>query len=160
MNRISAFMLRLCMLLCIAYCTSVQAQTVTPPYPSATYTSRAAAWHACEADIPASIEYMSSAYPSPDSVVRQYCTEFPMPDNNLFMEVIPQQVYFMPALNIYQNSGYSSPGGMPVYADYYVTFVCSDQSLRFPHEFIVAHTSDRPPMLAILAVASATAIFA
>jgi YD repeat-containing protein len=49
-----------------------------------------------------------------------------MPENNLFMGVIPQQVYFMPALNSYQTSGYSSPNGMPVYAWYYVTFLCSD----------------------------------
>jgi YD repeat-containing protein len=112
MSRSSAFILRLYVLLCVICCTSVQAQTVTPPYPDTTYPSRAAALHACEANIPAAVEYWTGAktgpFQPPDYVTKTYCDERVDSENNMVVDVNPTVDIVSPGNPPYSQTGYVS----------------------------------------------------
>ena len=102
----------------------VVAQAITPPYGPGPYANRAAGMHACEANIPAAIEFYGRIYTSPNQLVSQYCTELPVYENTQFMYANPTVIYFEPALNWAQENGYTGPlqeyGVM-----YYITYNCS-----------------------------------
>ncbi|RUL79924.1 hypothetical protein EKH80_01665 [Dyella choica] len=112
MSRISAFMLKLCIVLCAVSCASVQAQTITPPYPFTNYPSRAVALHACEANMPSAIEYFtgkSGPFQPPDYVIRTYCEERidPLENPNL-VDVSPTVVIVAPGNPPYSQTSYVS----------------------------------------------------
>ena len=112
MSRISAFMLKLCILLCTISSTGVQAQTITPPYPFTTYPSRAAALHACEANIPSAIEYFTGVkgapFAPPDYVTKTYCDERVDPENSMVVDVNPTLNIVSPGNPPYSQTGYVS----------------------------------------------------